>query len=118
MDKLNIPEEAKAENVISFKDFQKVKMVVGEIVQAEKVDKSEKLLKLQVNIGSETRQIVSGIAKFYTSEELLGKKVVVVTNLKSAKLMGIESQGMILAAGDDTLELLFVTDQKPGSIVC
>ena len=76
--------------------------------------KSSKLLKLQVDIGTEKRQIVAGIGKKYTPEELVGKTIVVVANLKPAKLMDIESQGMVLAAGDkDVLGLLVLSDDIP-----
>ena len=76
--------------------------------------KSSKLLKLQVDIGTEQRQIVAGIGKKYAPEELVGKTIVVVANLKPAKLMGIESQGMVLAAGDnEVLGLLCVFRRRP-----
>ncbi|MBI5212018.1 MAG: methionine--tRNA ligase [Nitrospirae bacterium] len=87
--------------LIAIDDFAKVELRVGKVVAAEKVEKSEKLLKLKVDIGSEERQIVAGIAKAYTPDDLTGKKIVVVTNLKPAKLMGIESHGMLLAATDE-----------------
>ena len=75
------------------------------------MDGSNKLYKLQVSLGSEERQIVSGLQKYYEPEELIGRKVVLVANLKPAKLKGIESQGMILAAGDnDVVKVLFVDD--------
>ena len=85
---------------ISIDDFAKVKMQIAKIVACEKVEKSDKLLKSTVKIGSETRTVVSGIAKFYTPEEMVGKKVVMITNLKPAKLRGIVSEGMILCAED------------------
>lgn len=87
-------------NEITIDDFAKVQLRVGKIVEAEKVEKADKLLKFSVQIGEETRTIVSGIAKYYTPEEMLGKNVVVVFNLKPAKLRGIESQGMLLCACD------------------
>ena len=90
------------DNLISIDDFAKIDLRVAEITAAEKVEGADKLLKLQVNIGTETRQIVAGIAKFYDPATLVGKKIVVVANLKPAKLRGIESQGMLLAASDDT----------------
>lgn len=90
------------DGLISIDDFAKIDLRVAEIVSAEKVEGADKLLKLQVNIGTETRQIVAGIAKFYDPATLVGKKIVVVANLKPAKLRGIESQGMLLAASDDT----------------
>lgn len=87
-------------------------MKVAKILEAERVPKSSKLLKLQVVIGTEQRQIVAGIGKKYSPEELVGKTIVVVANLKPAKLMGIESQGMVLAAGDkEVLSLLTVQEE-------
>jgi methionyl-tRNA synthetase len=83
---------------IKIEDFAKVEMRVGKIVSAERIPKSDKLLKVQVDIGSEVRQVVAGIAEEYTPEELPGRLVAVVTNLKPAKLMGVESNGMIVAA--------------------
>jgi methionyl-tRNA synthetase len=74
-------------------------------LEAEKVEKSEKLLKLQVKIGDEQKQIIAGISKSYSPEELKGKKIVVVANLKPAKLMGLESQGMVLAVEDESGKL-------------
>ena len=93
---------------ISIDDFAKVKMQVAKILACEKVEKSDKLLKSTVKIGDETRTVVSGIAKFYTPEEMVGKKVIMITNLKPAKLRGIVSEGMILCAedADGNLKLL------------
>ena len=109
--------EAKTESttgVIDIKDFAKVDLRVGKVVSAERVEKSEKLLKLQVDIGDETRQVVAGIGKSYTPEDLTGKTVAIVANLKPAKLMGIESQGMLLAASsDDTLAVATFDREMP-----
>ena len=102
--------EAKPE--ITIDDVDKVQLRVGEVIACEKVKKSKKLLCSQIRIGDEVRQIVSGIANYYKPEEMVGKKVVVVTNLKPAKLCGIESQGMILAAGDDKDNLSVLTVDK------
>jgi methionyl-tRNA synthetase len=85
-------------NMISIDEFAKLDLRVGEIKEAEKVEKSKKLIKLKVDIGVETRQIVAGIATCYSADELIGKKIILVANLKPARLMGIESQGMVLAA--------------------
>jgi methionyl-tRNA synthetase len=82
---------------ISIDEFKKVKLRVAQIIAAENVKKSDKLLKLQIDLGNEKRQLVAGIAKSYSPEELIGKKILVVANLKPAKLFGIESQGMVLA---------------------
>ena len=97
----------------------KVDLRVGKIVSAERVEKSEKLVKLKVDIGTETRQVVAGIGKSYTPEELMGKSIVIVANLKPAKLMGIESQGMLLAAsnGDLLAVATFDRETKAGSRV-
>lgn len=106
---------------ISIDDFDKVQIQVGEIIQCEPVPKAKKLLVSQIKIGAETRQIVSGIAKYYKPEEMVGKKVAVITNLKPCKLCGVESQGMILAAGDDEGNLSLVTVDKDivaGSEIC
>lgn len=118
------PENVVDVNQISIDDFAKVQLRVGKIVQAEKVEKADKLLKFSVQIGEETRTIVSGIAKYYTPEEMLGKNVVVVFNLKPAKLRGIESQGMLLCACDvmeDGSESVVLVcpekDVKSGSVV-
>ena len=102
--------EAKAE--VGIDDFAKLQFRVGEVIASEKAKKSKKLLVNQVKIGRETRQIVSGIAKQYTPEEMVGKKVIVITNLKPAVLAGYESQGMILCAedADGNLSLLTVED--------
>ena len=105
--------------LIGIEDFAKVQLKVGLIVSAERVAKSEKLVKLKVDTGEE-RQIVAGIGKAYDPEYLVGKKIVVVANLKPAKLMGIESQGMLLAATDDegTLSVLVLDrDVKQGARV-
>ncbi len=98
---------------ISFDDFMKVEIKVGEVIACEKVKKSEKLLHETVKIGEEVRSVVSGIAKFYTPEEMVGKKVLVVTNLKPAKLCGVLSEGMILCAEDSEGNLSLVSPEKP-----
>jgi methionyl-tRNA synthetase len=87
------------------------------VLSAERVPRSEKLLKLQVDLGTEQRQIVAGIGKKYEPELLVGKKIVIVANLKPAKLMGIESQGMVLAAGEKEVSGLvtLMDDAAPGT---
>jgi methionyl-tRNA synthetase len=102
------PPIAPMKPIITLDDFKKVDLRVARIIEAVKVPKSEKLLKLQVEIGNERRQVVAGIAKQYKPEELIGKLVVVVANLQAAKLMGQESQGMILAASDESGNLTLV----------
>lgn len=97
---------------ITFDEFEKVDLRLAKILSAEKVKKSKKLLKLKVKLGSEERQIISGIAKFYQPEELVGKMVVIVANLKPAKLMGENSEGMILSAADEEDTTLFVVSPE------
>lgn len=101
---------------ITIEDFAKLDLRVAKVLAAEKVEKSDKLLKLKLQVGNEERQVVSGIAKHYSPEEMVGKTVVLVYNLKPARLRGIESQGMILAAADDTdsqLSLITVDKDMP-----
>jgi methionyl-tRNA synthetase len=100
---------------LTIEDFGKVEMKTGKILAAESIPKSTKLLKLQVDIGGETRQIVSGIAPFYKPEELVGKDVIVLTNLAPAKIFGVESNGMILAAGDAASLLTPLKPVEPGT---
>jgi methionyl-tRNA synthetase len=85
-------------DLMDITDFQKLDLRVAEVKQAEKVEGTDKLLKLQIDIGGEPRQIVAGIAQHYKPEELIGKKIVVVANLKPATIRGVESRGMLLAA--------------------
>ena len=111
--------EAKPE--ITFDDFEKLQFQVGEVIACEAVKKSKKLLCSQVKIGSQVRQIVSGIKAYYTPEEMVGKKVMVVTNLKPAKLAGILSEGMILCAEDADGNVCVVSPEKnmpAGSEIC
>ena len=108
-------------SLIDIAKFKEVSLRVGHILTAEKVEKADKLLKFTVDTGSEVRTIVSGIAKFYTPEEMVGKQVVVVANLKPAKLRGIESQGMLLCAVTAEGDVVIVSPEKPvpaGSEVC
>lgn len=97
---------------ITIDDFDKIQIQVGEVLKCEPVKKAKKLLVSQIRIGDEVRQIVSGIANYYKPEEMVGKKVAVITNLKPCKLCGVESQGMILAAGDDEGNLSVLTTDK------
>ena len=109
--KTDTPVEEKAPE-ITFDDFVKVQLRVGEIVACERVEKSNKLLKETVKFGNETRTIVSGIAKHYTPEEMVGKKVVFVTNLAPRKICGIESQGMIMGAEDENGNFSLIVPEK------
>jgi methionyl-tRNA synthetase len=100
--------------VITLEEFQKIELRVATVLRAERVPGTDKLLKLQIDVGSEQRQLVAGIAKHYTPEELLGKQIVVVANLQPAVIRGVESQGMLLAAStDDQAQLALVTLQRP-----
>jgi methionyl-tRNA synthetase len=115
------PSAADADGRISIQEFQRVRLVTGRVLDAERVPRSNKLVRLQVDLGSERRQVVAGIANRYEPEALVGKNVVIVANLKPAKLMGIESDGMVLAAtvgeaGDPSL-LEVAADVPPGSAV-
>ena len=105
---------------VTHDELDKVKLKTGKILTAEKVKDANKLYKLTVDMGSETRTIVSGLVPYYNEDELIGKTVIVVSNLKPAKLKGIESNGMLLAAGEnDNVKLLTVDgDVELGSIVC
>ena len=96
-------EPKKEENLISIDDFAKIELTVGTVEKCERHPDADKLLVSQINIGKETRQIVSGIADYYSPEDMIGKKVIVVSNLKPAKLRGVESQGMILAGSKKKL---------------
>jgi methionyl-tRNA synthetase len=104
---------------ITIDEFMKIQLKTAKVLSAERVPKSEKLLKLQVTVGTEQRQIVAGIGKKYEPEALIGKTIVIVANLKPAKLMGIESQGMVLAAGDSEVRGLvtLLEDVEPGTKV-
>ena len=99
--------------LIGIEDFMNVELRSAQILACEKVPKAKKLLKLQIDLGYEKRQVVSGIAKFYEPEALIGKKVILVTNLKPAVLCGIESNGMILASGEDTIRVVFLDPETP-----
>jgi len=107
------------QHLISIDDFAKVQMRVGQILEAEKIEGSRKLLKLKVDIGIEIRQIVAGISEVYAPEDLLDKKVILVANLKPARLMGVESNGMIVAASDGGRPVLatFIEDVPNGSLL-
>jgi methionyl-tRNA synthetase len=113
------PAPATPEGQISIDEFMKIQLKTATVLTAERVPKSEKLLKLHVDLGGEQRQIVAGIGKKYEPEHLIGKRIVIVANLKPAKLMGIESQGMVLAAGDKDVGGLVtvIEDVPPGTKV-
>ncbi|MEO5947826.1 MAG: methionine--tRNA ligase [Chitinophagaceae bacterium] len=112
-EKENKPQQSKP--MIQFDDFAKLELKAGTITACEKVEKADKLLKLEVDLGSEKRTIVSGIAQHYSAEEMIGKQVVVVTNLAPRKMKGIESQGMILTAEDSDGKLQLLKPENPVS---
>jgi methionyl-tRNA synthetase len=118
-DKQGQAEAPEATPEISIDDFFKVELRVAQVIAAEPVAKADKLLKLQLDLGYEQRQVVSGIAKYYTPDQMVGRKVILVANLKPVKLRGELSQGMILAASQgDQLTLATVADDIPvGSVV-
>ena len=106
-------------NLIEFSEFAKTKLKVALVLKAEKVEGADKLLKLEIDLGDEKRQIVAGVAQFYTPEQITGKKIIVVANLKPAIIRGIESNGMLLAAKKGK-QLALVTpdgDLPPGADV-
>jgi len=102
---------------INFEEFQKIDLRIGKIIEAEKIEGADKLLKLKVDLGEEKRQLVAGIAKFYQPEDLIGKEIVVVANLEPKTLRGIESQGMLLAGDVEGKPVLLKPDQEvpPGT---
>ena len=106
---------------IEYDDFMKMQFQVGVILECKAVEKSKKLLCSQVKIGSQVKQIVSGIRKYYTPEEMVGKKVMVLVNLKPAKLAGVLSEGMLLCAEDTEGNLALLTPEKDmpsGAEIC
>jgi len=108
------PVEEQMENVVTFDDFQKVDLRVAQVLAAEKVAGADKLLKLHVSLGEEERQIIAGIAQHYDPEQLVGRRIVVVTNLQPARIRGEESRGMLLAAEDQEGRLVLATVDDPG----
>ena len=99
--------------LIGIEDFMGVELRTAQVISCERVPKAKKLLLLQVDLGYEKRQVVSGIAKFYEPEQLIGKKLILVANLKPATLCGIESQGMILASGEEEVRVVFLSEDTP-----
>ena len=110
-------EEVKAKKQIKIDDFDKLDLVVGKILEVNDHPDADRLLVFKVDIGSETRTIVSGIKEFYKKEDLVGKNIVVIKNLKPVKMRGILSEGMLLAAGDDAVLLTTIKDCKPGTVI-
>ena len=111
-----VKKEVKEDDLITIEDFKKVELVIGTVEECKKHPDADKLLVSKINLGKETRQIVSGIADYYSPEEFVGKKVIVVANLKPAKLRGVESQGMVLAGETkDLLEVINVENLPNGT---
>lgn len=106
--------------MISLEDFKKCEMRIGTVLVAESVEDSEKLLRLEVDFGSEKRQILSGIAKWYKPEDLVGKQLPFIVNLEPRKMMGLESQGMLIATNDENGPVLLLPDKvvPVGSELC
>jgi methionine--tRNA ligase beta chain len=104
---------------IPFSDFKKLDIRIGEIIEADRIEGSRKLVRLVVDLGSGRRQLVAGIAEFYEPKDLIGRQIVVVTNLERRKFMGVESQGMLLAAVVDGRPVLIEPEEKvpPGTPV-
>ena len=98
---------------INYDDFSKIKLRVAKIISAERVEGSEKLLKLQVSLGTEERQVIAGIGKAYTPEDLVGKSIIIIANLEPRQLMGLESQGMLLAASTENQGPILLVPDSP-----
>jgi methionine--tRNA ligase beta chain len=104
-------------DIVTFKEFQDMDLRTARVLKAERVEGTDKLLKMQIDIGTEQRQIVAGIAQEYSVEELIGKNIMVIVNLQPAKIRGVESRGMLLAANLDGTAVLAVFDKTvpPGT---
>ncbi len=104
--------------MITYDDFQKIELRVAKVLSAERVEGSAKLLKLQVSLGEEQRQIIAGVGTHYEPDQMVGREIIIVANLEPRKLMGLESQGMLLAAGGDGPVLLMPDKEvAPGSTI-
>ena len=108
-------EEIQGDNLITIDDFSKVHLKVAEVIKCENVEKSKKLIKLRVKVGEKEKQIVAGIAEYYKPDDLIGKLIVIVDNLKPTKLMGIKSEGMLLAAKKGKALTLITVDNEINS---
>jgi methionyl-tRNA synthetase len=109
-------EPVKVEGIITYDEVMNVKLRTAKVLSAEKIEGADKLLKLQIEVGEEKRQLVAGIALHYTPEQVVGKTIVIVANLKPAKIRGVESQGMLLCASiGDQLKLITVDGELPAS---
>lgn len=103
--------------MINFDDFKKIELKIAKVIAAERVEGSEKLLKLRVDLGAEERRIIAGIGKAYAPEDLLGKEIAIAANLEPRKLMGLESQGMVLCAAGESGPVLLCPEKEvpPGA---
>ena len=103
--------------MINFEDFKKIELKVAKIIKAEKVENSNKLLKLQIDLGEEKRQLIAGIGKAYLADDLVGKEIIVAANLEPKNIFGMESQGMLLAANIGDSPALLIPDKEipPGA---
>jgi methionine--tRNA ligase beta chain len=106
-------------NIINFEEFEKIDLRIGRIIEAERVEGSDKIIKTVVDVGGERRQILAGIGKHYSPESLINKDIVIVINLSPRKIMNFESEGMILAVKDEENLSILTTDKiiKNGSII-
>lgn len=98
--------------MINFEEFKKIKLKIATILKAEKIEESENLIKLELDLGEEKRQILAGIQKYYDAEKLVGRQIVVVTNLEPRKMMGMESNGMLLAVNVDGKPVLLQPEDE------
>ena len=107
------------ECMITYDDFKKVELKVVRVLRAERIEGSEKLVRLAVDVGGEERQIIAGIGKRYTPEELVGKHIVIVANLEPRSLMGLESNGMVLAASGEDGPIILIPERgvSPGAVI-
>jgi len=105
-------DDKKNEDMISFDEFKRLDLKVGKVLSAEKVEKADKLLRLEVDLGAEIRQIVAGLAEYYDPDSLIGKEVIVLTNLEPRTIRGIESRGMVLAADTDERPVLICPEDS------
>jgi methionine--tRNA ligase beta chain len=105
--------------MITIDDFKKIELKIGKVLEAERVEGSEKLLKLKVDLGTETRQVLAGIGRAYAPEVMVGRHIVIVANLEPRMLMGLESQGMLLAAGNAEGPVILMPEKEvaPGTEV-
>lgn len=118
-DELQVEKEDSMANLITLEEFKKMELKTAKVIEAEKIPKADKLLKLKVNLGDEERQLVAGVAEHYTPEELVGKTIIIVSNLQPATIRGIKSQGMLLAVEDSDRLALLTTEKdiSPGKRV-